>query len=93
MGHIVSSMVAFASDHASLAYALAFLLAVFEAFPVVGAAIPGTATIVALACPGAGGGALGLASDCGAARFQIEDRAYRGASVAVRIAWPLIPGL
>jgi membrane protein DedA with SNARE-associated domain len=48
MGHIVSSMVAFASDHASLAYGLAFLLAAFEAFPVLGAAIPGTATIVAL---------------------------------------------
>jgi hypothetical protein len=33
MAHIASSLVAFASDHAGLADALAFLLAASESFP------------------------------------------------------------
>ena len=49
MGHIVSIVVDFASNHAGWAYALAFVVAGFESFPVLGAVIPGTATIVALA--------------------------------------------
>ncbi|HZU88974.1 MAG TPA: DedA family protein [Stellaceae bacterium] len=48
MAHIVSSIVAIAAAHAALAYALAFVLAGAEAFPVLGALVPGTATIVAL---------------------------------------------
>ena len=49
MTHIVSIVVDFASNHAGWAYALAFAVAGFESFPVLGAVIPGTATIVALA--------------------------------------------
>jgi membrane protein DedA with SNARE-associated domain len=49
MEHIVSTIVGFASDHAGLAYGLAFVAAALESFPVLGAVIPGTATIVALA--------------------------------------------
>src|SRR5690349_404732 len=48
MAHIVSIVVDFASNHAGWAYALAFMVAGFESFPVLGAVIPGTATIVAL---------------------------------------------
>jgi membrane protein DedA with SNARE-associated domain len=48
MEHLVSSIVAVAGDHAALAYALAFVLAGAEAFPVLGAAVPGSAAIVAL---------------------------------------------
>jgi undecaprenyl-diphosphatase len=48
MEHIVSGIVAFAKAHALLAYGLAFLLAGAETFPVLGAAVPGTATIIAL---------------------------------------------
>lgn len=39
--------IAFASDHALLAYALAVVLAAAEALPVIGALVPGTAAIVA----------------------------------------------
>ena len=47
MGHVVAGIVAFAEAHRLVAYALAFLLAGGESFPVIGAAVPGTATIVA----------------------------------------------
>jgi membrane protein DedA with SNARE-associated domain/membrane-associated phospholipid phosphatase len=47
MGHLVDAIVAFAQAHRVLAYALAFVLAGGESFPVFGAAVPGTATIVA----------------------------------------------
>ena len=47
MGHVVDAIVAFAQAHRALAYALAFVLAGGESFPVIGAAVPGTATIVA----------------------------------------------
>ncbi|HZU88786.1 MAG TPA: DedA family protein, partial [Stellaceae bacterium] len=48
MEQLVSSIVAVAGAHAALAYALAFVLAAAEAFPVLGAAVPGSAAIVAL---------------------------------------------
>ena len=45
---LISATVTFASGHRLLAYGLAFLLAAAEAFPVVGALVPGTAIIVGL---------------------------------------------
>ncbi len=48
IAQLVQVLVGFARGHAWLAYALAFLLAGAEAFPVVGALVPGTATIIAL---------------------------------------------
>jgi len=48
MQHLIGGIVALAQAHSLLAYGLAFLLAGLEAFPVIGAAVPGTATIVAL---------------------------------------------
>ena len=48
MQHLVGGIVALAQAHSLLAYGLAFLLAGSEAIPIIGAAIPGTATIVAL---------------------------------------------
>ena len=47
MSHVVHAIVAFASAHSGLAYALAFLLAGAESLPVIGALVPGTAAIVA----------------------------------------------
>ena len=47
MQHLVAGIVALAQAHALLAYGLSFLLASAESFPVLGAAVPGTATIVA----------------------------------------------
>ena len=47
MSHLVQAIVGFAKAHTLLAYGLAFLLTGAEAFPVVGALVPGTATIVA----------------------------------------------
>ena len=48
MADIISTLVAFATDHRSLGYFLAFVLAASESFPVIGAIVPGTAAIVAL---------------------------------------------
>jgi membrane protein DedA with SNARE-associated domain/membrane-associated phospholipid phosphatase len=48
MERLVTDIVAFAEAHAMLAYALAFVLAGVEAFPVFGAVVPGTAIIVGL---------------------------------------------
>lgn len=48
MHSFISAVVAFAGEHRLLAYGLAFLLAAAEAFPVVGALVPGTAVIVGL---------------------------------------------
>lgn len=48
MEHLVAGIVAVAEAHARLAYGLALLLAGAESFPVFGAMVPGTATIVAL---------------------------------------------
>ena len=48
MSDFISSFVAFAADHRSLAYLLSFVLAASESLPVVGAIVPGTAAIVAL---------------------------------------------
>ncbi|MBU6426453.1 MAG: bifunctional DedA family/phosphatase PAP2 family protein, partial [Rhodospirillales bacterium] len=48
MQAFVSAIIAFAATHSLLAYGLAFLLAGAEAFPVVGALVPGTAVIVGL---------------------------------------------
>ena len=48
MEHLVSALVTFASEHSLLAYGIAFLLAGSESFPVFGALVPGTATIIAL---------------------------------------------
>ncbi|HTU52906.1 MAG TPA: VTT domain-containing protein [Acetobacteraceae bacterium] len=47
MHAFLNHAIAFASDHALLAYALALVLAAAEALPVVGALVPGTAVIVA----------------------------------------------
>ena len=47
MAHLVAAIVAVARAHALLAYGLAFLLTGLEAFPVAGALVPETATIVA----------------------------------------------
>ncbi len=47
MSHAVEAIVAVAGAHAPLTYALAFLLAGAESFPVIGALVPGTAAIVA----------------------------------------------
>ena len=44
----VAAIIAFAGGHRLLAYGLAFLLAGAEAFPVIGALVPGTAIIVGL---------------------------------------------
>ena len=44
----ISAIVIFAGGHRLLAYGLAFLLTAAEAFPVVGALVPGTAVIVGL---------------------------------------------
>jgi undecaprenyl-diphosphatase len=48
MDHLVAGIVAIAEAHAVLAYGLAFVLAASEAFPVFGAVVPGSATIVGL---------------------------------------------
>jgi membrane protein DedA with SNARE-associated domain/membrane-associated phospholipid phosphatase len=48
MGHLVAGIIAIAKAHALLAYSLAFGLAAAEAFPVFGAVVPGSATIVGL---------------------------------------------
>jgi membrane protein DedA with SNARE-associated domain len=48
MASVVSAIVAAAAAHAVLAYALALLSAAAEALPVLGAAVPGTAIIIAL---------------------------------------------
>ncbi len=48
MHAFLNHAIAFASDHALLAYALALVLAAAEALPVIGALVPGTAAIVAL---------------------------------------------
>ena len=52
---LISATVTFASGHRLLAYGLAFLLAAAEAFPVVGAVVPGTAVIVGLGTLVSGG--------------------------------------
>ncbi|HET9147534.1 MAG TPA: VTT domain-containing protein [Acetobacteraceae bacterium] len=48
IAHIVHNIVFFGKTHVLLAYGLAFLLTGAEAFPVVGALVPGTAVIIAL---------------------------------------------
>lgn len=48
MMHLVVTVVHVARTHALLAYSLAFLLTGAEAFPVIGALVPGTAIIIAL---------------------------------------------
>jgi membrane protein DedA with SNARE-associated domain len=48
ISHWVQSVVDFARAHTLLAYGLAFLLTGAEAFPIVGALVPGTAVIIAL---------------------------------------------
>ncbi|WP_297369249.1 bifunctional DedA family/phosphatase PAP2 family protein [Acidocella sp.] len=48
MNSVISALIAFAAAHSMLAYGLAFLLAGAEAFPVIGALVPGTAVIVGL---------------------------------------------
>ena len=48
MADFISTLVAFATDHRSLAYILTFALATSESLPVAGALVPGTAAIVAL---------------------------------------------
>ena len=47
MHAFLNHAIAFASDHALLAYALALVFAAAEALPVIGALVPGTAVIVA----------------------------------------------
>src|SRR5579859_582639 len=47
MEHLIAEIVAVAQDHALLAYSLALVFAGAESFPVFGAVVPGTATIVA----------------------------------------------
>lgn len=47
MEHLIADIVALAQGHRLLAYAIAFLLAGAESIPVVGAVVPGTATILA----------------------------------------------
>ncbi|NNM57321.1 MAG: PA-phosphatase, partial [Acidocella sp.] len=48
MQAFAAAIIAFATAHSLLAYGLAFLLAGAEAFPVIGALVPGTAVIVGL---------------------------------------------
>lgn len=48
LSHLTDAIVRQAEAHALLAYGLAFLLTGAEAFPVIGALVPGTAVIVAL---------------------------------------------
>lgn len=48
MQAFVSTIIAFATTYSLLAYGLTFLLAGAEAFPVIGALVPGTAVIVGL---------------------------------------------
>ena len=45
---LIAAIITFASAHRVLAYGVAFLLAAAEAFPVLGALVPGTAVIVGL---------------------------------------------
>ncbi|MDD2705179.1 MAG: LssY C-terminal domain-containing protein [Acidocella sp.] len=59
MSFFVSNVIAFATAHSVLAYGLAFLLAAVEAFPVIGATVPGTAVIIGLGAL-VPGGALAL---------------------------------
>jgi hypothetical protein len=46
--HLVTRIIAIAQAHTPVAYALAFMFAAAEAFPVLGAVVPGSATIVGL---------------------------------------------
>lgn len=48
IGHLIQNLVIFARIHTLLAYSLAFVLTGAEAFPVLGALVPGTAVIIAL---------------------------------------------
>jgi membrane protein DedA with SNARE-associated domain len=100
MADFVSSLVAFAADHATLAYLLAFVLAACESLPVVGAVVPGTAVIVALSalvpegvlglCPLTAATTLGAVAGDGIA-YWIGHR-YRDTAKDI---WPLrrYPGL
>jgi undecaprenyl-diphosphatase len=49
MASVVTAIIAFAEAHTLLAYAAAFILSGLEAFPLVGAFVPGSGAIVALA--------------------------------------------
>jgi membrane protein DedA with SNARE-associated domain len=48
VAHLIDPVIAFVSDHATLAYVTVFLAAFLEAIPIVGSVIPGTTVILAL---------------------------------------------
>lgn len=48
MAHLIDPLIAFVSDHATLAYLTIFLAALLEAIPIAGSVIPGTTIILAL---------------------------------------------
>jgi len=48
VAHLIDPLIAFVSDHATLAYLTIFLAALLEAIPIAGSVIPGTTIILAL---------------------------------------------
>ncbi len=95
MHAFVNHVVAFASEHALLAYALGLALAAAEAVPVVGALVPGTAVIVAFGALIAAGalefwplvGAVALGAVLGDGLGYWFGRRYKDAALRT---WPLV---
>ncbi len=100
MQAFAAAMIAFATAHSLLAYGLAFLLAGAEAFPVIGALVPGTAVIVGLGALVPGGalamwpliGATAAGAVTGDGFSYLFGRHYKQHAMAM---WPLRkrPGL
>lgn len=100
MGFLVSNIVSFATAHSLLAYGLAFMLAAAEAFPMIGAAVPGTAVIIGLGALVPGGvlamwpliGATAAGAMLGDGLSYLFGRHYKQHAM---VLWPLRtrPGL
>jgi undecaprenyl-diphosphatase len=100
MEAFVADIIAFATAHSLLAYGLAFLLTGAEAFPVIGALVPGTAVIVGLGALVPGGalamwplvGATAAGAITGDGLAYLFGRRYKQHAMAL---WPLSarPGL
>ncbi len=94
MGFLVSNIVSFATAHSLLAYGLAFMLAAAEAFPMIGAAVPGTAVIIGLGALVPGGvlamwpliGATAAGAMLGDGLSYLFGRHYKQHAMAL---WPL----
>ncbi len=100
MQAVIATIISFATSHGFVAYGLAFLLAGAEAFPVIGALVPGTAVIIGLGALVPGGalamwplvGATAAGAMSGDGLSYLFGRHYKQSAMAL---WPLRtrPGL